>query len=102
VAHQGKDSESKQDASDGVPNGHERERSAEKDSNHDYAANCQRMAKRDRDKRFCYGAPSLLLHPQCHREKPPHPGVYSVVGTQEQHDPQRRRTDFGVHHFSSE
>jgi len=39
-----------------------------------------------------------LLHPQRHREEPPHPGVDSVVGTEEQTQPSReRQTRAGRH-----
>ena len=43
-----------------------------------------------------------LLHPQRHREEPPHSGVDSVVSAEEQHQPQRVEPDLHLHHGASE
>ena len=102
VTQQANNSDANQQGRDRVANRQERERPAEKGGKHHYAANGQRMPNRDWDKRSCYGAAFLLLHPQCHREEPPHAGVDSVVGTEEQHQPQGHRAHLGMHHFSSE
>ena len=65
-------------------------------------ADGQRVAERNGEERLGDGAPLLLLHPQRHREEPSHSGVESVVGAEEQHQPQRRRSEAAVRHFASE
>jgi hypothetical protein len=47
VTHKAKNPEANQEGGDGVANAQERQRRAEKRSNHHYAANGQRVAKRE-------------------------------------------------------
>ena len=102
MPHQAEDSQADQDRGDGVANGCQRQRHAEKRGSQHHAADGQRVAERNGDERSCDCAPLLLLHPQRHREEPAHPRVESVVGAEEQHQPQRRRSQPGVRHFVSE
>ena len=102
MSHQANDSKADEDHGDGVADGCERQRHTEKRGSQHHAADGQGVAESNGDEGPCYRAPPLLLHPQRHREEPAHPGVESVVGAQEQHQPQRRRSEPRMSHFASE
>jgi hypothetical protein len=102
MPHQGIDSKPNQDRGHGIADGCERQRHTEHRGSQHHAADGQSVADRNGDERPRYCASLLLLHPQRHREEPPHPRIYSVVGAEEQHHPQRRRSQPRMRHFVSE